>query len=122
MPSLPLTKNDQPGVYQVCTNANVDYPIVIPPRAVKLWLWFEASATDNTVVGGRVGFNQVGTPMAGLTGTDSILGYHPPLVVLYELPFERYDRETRMTVRSETHLHVACDKAGAILKGSWLFG
>ena len=117
MTTLPLIHDTTPGIYQVCTNANTDYAIAVPAGAVGCVLWFETSASDSTIIGGRIGIDQLATTVTGITGTDAVLGYHPAMPVEYDL-----SQAARQGIRQEAaYLHVACKTAGAVAKGSWLF-
>lgn len=106
------------GLYRVMTAANTDYPVLIPAKATSVVLWFEASATDPTMIRGRVGFDKDGTPIPNLTGTDTLLGYQPPVPVDYGLgQYVAFG----LNKHSVTHLHLASNVAGAVVRGMWLY-
>lgn len=98
------------GLYQALANANTDPGgIAIPDGAVSVVIFFETSTSDPTLIRGRVGFNASATAVSSITGTDTILGYQPPVPVEYRIPADA------------THLHVACATAGAVCRGMWLY-
>jgi hypothetical protein len=116
MAIAPLVDNT-PGLYQVITTANTDYPIAIPAGAKSVLIWFEQSATDSTMIGGRVGFDKDADPIPGITGTDTLLGYQPPLPVEY--PLEVGSRVGGIFRQFVTHLHVTSRVAGSVVCGMW---
>lgn len=120
MPTLPLIRDTTPGIYQVCTTANTDYAIAVPTGAIGCVLWFETSASDSTIIGGRIGVDQANTAVTGITGTDTALGYHPPMPVEYDFEPNAYI-EGRSRSGRDSYLHVASSTAGAVVRGSWLF-
>ena len=116
MANAPIVEST-PGLYQELTTANTDYPVAIVPGAKSLILWFEASATDATVISGRVAFDKDDDVITGITGTDTVLGYHPPVPIEYSLAIVgTYD----IGRRRATHLHLASSTAGAVVRGMWL--
>jgi hypothetical protein len=114
---LPLIRDTVPGIYQVCTNANTDYTITVPDTALGCILWFEDGA--GTLIGGRIGVDQATTAVTGITGTDTVLGYHPAMPVKYELLGYGQGGETYTS--RDNYLHVACATAGAVVRGMWLY-
>lgn len=119
MTTLPLIRTTNPGIYQVCASANTDYVITVPEGALGCVLWFETSASDGTIIGGRIGVDQANTAVTGVTGTDNLLGYHPPMPVEYSFRGTAGPYDT--TNRFDRFVHVACKVAGSVVKGSWMF-
>jgi hypothetical protein len=119
MTTLPLIRDTTPGIYQVCTTANTDYAIAIPDTALGCVLWFETSATDSTMISGRIGIDQDSTLVTGLTGADTVLGYFPPMPVEYQ--FLGYSDGTETHTYRDYYLHVASGTAGAVVRGMWLY-
>ncbi len=116
MANVPIISGSRAvGIYQVCTTANTDYVITIPPGALGCVLWFETSAASNTLIGGRVAIGDTNTVVTGLTGTDDKLGYQPAISREYTLDGVR----SINTIRG--HLHVANPVALSVVRGSWLF-
>lgn len=107
-PLVPRT-GSTPGLYQVCTNANTDYPVAIPTNARALKLWFENSTADTTQVYGRVAFDASNTAIATLTGTDALMGYQDDAPAVYVIP------------NDATYVHVANVTAGAVARGMFYF-
>ena len=93
--------------------------ITDPTGAIGCVLWFETSASDSTIIGGRIGVDQANTAVTGITGTDTALGYHPPMPVEYT--FASYADSGRAVRYRDDYLHVASKTAGAVVKGSFLF-
>ena len=120
MTTLPLIRDTTPGIYQVCTTANTDYTIAIPATARGCIIWFEGSTSDETVIKGRVGFDESNTLVTGITGTDTALGYHPPMPVEYRIEARRAN-STTMEWERDAYLHVASGTAGAVVRGMWLY-
>lgn len=109
------------GLAQVCTVANTDYPVAIPvdddgSRAKGLIVWFEKSASDATVIAGRVAFGENATALTGITGSDTAMGYHPPQAVEYDTAIVGDFGDHNRLV---THVHLACATAGAVARGMW---
>jgi hypothetical protein len=119
MTTLPLIRDTTPGIYQVCTTANTDYAIAIPDTALGCILWFETSATDSTMIRGRVGVDQANTAVTGITDTDTVLGYQPPQAVEYE--FLGYSTGAETHTNRDHFLHVASGTAGAVVRGMFLY-
>ena len=121
MTTLPLIRDTVPGIYQVCTTANTDYAITVPDGAVGCILWFETSASDATIIRGRIGLDQADTAVTGITSTSTNLGYHPPMPVEYELGTRRFNRDSRTVTRDHAYIHVASATAGSVVRGMWLY-
>lgn len=117
MGTIPLLGEEAPGIYQVCTVANTDYRIEVPFRATGLVIWFETSAADDTMLGGRIAFGDTDDEVASIANTDTKLGYHPALPVEYELT----TRGSYASLRQDGFVHVACPTALAVARGYWLF-
>jgi len=117
MATLPLIRDTSPGLYQALVNANTDYVVAVPAGATGVILWFED--VNAVMVRGRIGIDQANTAVSGLTGTDGVLGYHPPVPVEYTL---RTRQDQGRTVNAgDRYLHLASGTAGTIVRGSWLF-
>lgn len=98
------------GLYLALTTANTDPGgQAIPTGAKALVVWFETSASDATMIRGRVGFNASAIAVAALTGTDVKLAYSPPMPVQYAVP------------STATHVHLASSTLNAVVRGAWLF-
>lgn len=98
-----------PGLAVSLPSANTDPGgIAVPSGATSVVLWFATSSTDPTPTSGRVAFGASATALAGITGTDTVLGYQAPLAYEYAIPSD------------VTYLHVACALAGAVCRGQWL--
>jgi hypothetical protein len=121
MSMLPYIRETKPGLSVSIPSANTGVAIPIPPGAVACLLWFRASASDPTMIEGRVGFDQSATLVTGITGTDTELGYHPPMPVVHRIPSARFSFDARGVVRDVTHIHVASATAGAVVRGTWFF-
>lgn len=119
MTTLPLIRDTVPGIYQVCASANTDYVITVPDTALGCILWFETSAADSTTVRGRIGIDQASTAVTGITGTDTVLAYHPPMPVEYT--FRGYSQGDATYTNRDNYLHVASSTAGAVVRGMWLY-
>lgn len=119
MTNLPLIRDTVPGIYQVCTSANTDYVITVPDTALGCILWFETSASDATMLRGRIGIDQSNTAVTGITGTDTVLAYHPPQAVEYS--FLGYSQGGETYTNRDSYLHVASSTAGAVVRGAWLY-
>lgn len=117
--TLPLIRSTTPGLYQVLTNANTDYPVQVPGGAVGVILWFETSATDSTIIGGRIGIDQASDAVTGLTNTDANLGYQPAGVGQYA--FHAWQAGAQTVNPADNWLHLACPTALAVVRGMWLF-
>lgn len=98
------------GLYLALGVANTDPGgVTIPTGASRVVLWFEASTSDPTMVGGRVGFNASAAAVSSITNTDALLAYHPALPVEYHIPSDA------------TRIHLASPTANAVVRGAWLF-
>ena len=114
-----------PGLYQVLTTADTDYPVAIPTDddgtpARALVLWFTVSAADRTATWGRVAFDKDGTAISGLAETDTLLGNQPDVPVRYDLAVVG-DFGADLD-RLPTHVHLSSPVAGVVARGMWLFG
>lgn len=120
MPSLPLIRDTTPGLYAVCTAANTGYTIAIPATATGCVLWFESGGS---LTGGRVGVDQASTAVTGITGTDTTLGYHPPMPVEYTFrpTTGSFVDKTWTETPRDAFIHVASATAGTLVKGMWLY-
>lgn len=107
-----------PGLYQVLTAANTDYPVVIPAGAKGLILWFETSASDPSLTGGKVAFAANATALTP-AANDSSMGYQSAQAYQYSLQVVGSFAVGRRLV---THVHLASQVAGVIARGQWLFG
>lgn len=125
MTTLPVLDGAAPGLYQVCTAANTDYVIPVPTGANGVLLWFETSAASTAAIGGRVGFSETNTAVAGLTNADTVLGYHPSSAREYTVFSDLrggFEGRTYVTpAERSAFLHVAAAVAGAVVRGQWLF-
>ena len=110
-----------PGIYQVCTTANEDYAIAVPDGATGCVLWFETSASNDTIIGGRVAVDDVSTKIASVTATDAKMGYAPAMPIEYAVA-KRANVSTGTLAYDPLYLHVANATALAVAKGFWTFG
>ena len=92
--------------------ANTEEAIVIPttpatPKSVLIF--FEESTSSETLKAGRVAFADSATDPGVVDGTDTVLGYHPPIPLEYPIP------------SWATHVFVASPVAGRVAKGQWIY-
>lgn len=119
MTTLPLIRDTTPGLYAAIPSSNTDVVLPIPDTALGCILWFETSASNATMVRGRIGIDQSNTAVTGLTGTDTNLGYHPPMPVEYT--FLGYSSGDETYTNRDLYLHLASSTAGAVVRGQWLY-
>lgn len=125
MPSVPyLDTADDPGIYQVLTTANTDYVLNAPNDATGLVIWFETSASNSTLVTGRIGLSEDNTAITGITGSGVKLGYHPAQPVEYNIEKSKRAGAAVRTFTTpytvERYIHLACPTALAVARGYWL--
>lgn len=106
------TPQPKTGLYQTITNTTDSDVIAAPAGARGFTVWFVD--TDGNFVEGRVAVLDSDTPLTGVDNHD--MGWHGPMPYYYDL--NRYPGTLRT---DDVYIHLACDTAGAVAKGSFYY-
>lgn len=113
-----LPRGNTPGIYTVCTAANTKYAIPIPDSATACIIAFVRSASDDTLVWGRV---RIAETDGALTPDNTNMGHHPPMPIEFDS-----DDGTGSTVnkvwtltKKDKFIQIAAGTAGVVCKGMW---
>lgn len=113
MAQVPMPRIIGSGLSQAITNQTDTDPVDAPAGARGVMIWFVDANGD--FVEGRVGFSSdQSVAIESITATS--LAYHPPMPVYYDL--NRYVSNARA---HPLYIHLACDTAGAVAKGSFYY-